>query len=217
MPTTYRKRTYRKKAYGKKKTYAKKSNVVARNVNLKKDLHFFKRGSMFPAEIVGNAAYTTGVLQQAQTFSMNQIINYGEFTSLFDRYMISHVQVKIYMKSSPDAQTATTAWQPRIWWIKDYDDNGPASISDMREHAKAKSAVLRTDRPIVINIKPAILSAVYRTALTTGYSPKWNTWIDCANIDVPHYGLKWVVDRFDNLNYTLQFETTYWVRCKDTR
>jgi len=44
---------------------------------------------------------------------------------------------------------------------------------------------------------PNILAEGYRTATSTGYSPKYGTWINCDDIEVPHFGLDVGVDKMN--------------------
>lgn len=180
-------------------------------------MHRFCRGSSATADIQGNAAFASGGLQRAYSFQLTDVQNATEFGALYDRYMITHVQMKFYLRVDPTAQSASTAIWPRMWYIKDYDDTTPASIAEIREHSQYKEHVLNPARPLVINLKPAILAQTYRTAVAAGYSPKWKQWVDMAQLNVPHYGFKMAVDDFTNTNYTLACEVRYWFSCKDVR
>lgn len=219
----FRRRTYRKKFTPRrfrrtsKKVFRKKFNAVARRVNIGRDVHYFKRGSSAYADLVGNAAYGPGVgYINALTFSLDQVRQPLEFTSLFDRYKITHVQLKFFMRLDPGAQPAGSAYTPRMWWIHDYDDSAPTVIDSMREHCKVKTALLKPGRPIVINVKPATLALIYNGA-TSAYSPQWSKWLDCGYSNIPNYGLKYALDQFDNPNYRIAIEATYWLAFKDTR
>lgn len=166
---------------------------------------------------VGNA--TTGApLLKGASFNLNNIPNVGEFTALFDQYMITHVQLRFHLQVDPSAQASASAVYPKIYTATDFDDDGaPATLNAIREHARCKVRVLNPNRPVVVNIKPAINTLVYRGITTSSYSPQWRKWIDCAQTDVPHFGLKWAVDNFTNTNYTLQVEGKMWFACKDVR
>lgn len=216
-PRSYR-RNYFRKPFRRyyRKTYAKRNTAITRKTNIRKDIHFFKRGSNAFNEIVGNAAYGPGIgYTAAYTFSLDQVRNYAELVALFDRYKINHVQLKFFLRVDPSSQTAGTAYYPRMWWLPDYDDNTPNTIDQMREHSKVKTAILRPNRPVVVNIKPCPLTLLYNGA-TSGYSPQWGKWLD-AGYNVPHYCLKWAIDQLDNTNYKIAIEATYWLSFKDTR
>lgn len=213
----YRRKVYKRKPFRKpyRKRNFKRTTAVARRTNVRKDIHFFKRSYNFGG-LTGNAAYSPYLA--GNTTSLSLLPNATEFSALFDRYMITHWQLKFYLKIDPSAQSAASASYPRMWWVADYDDSiAPVSLDDIRQHGKVKNAVLLPNRPLVINIKPAVLSLLYQSALTNQYCPKWRTWVDCAQLSTAHYGLKYGIDDFTNTNYTLNVESTLWFACKDTR
>lgn len=178
--------------------------------------HRFVRMQANPWSISGNAAYTPYVY--GQTFSMDQLVNNSEFGNLFDNYKITHAQVKFYLEIDPSAQSAAAAYYPKLLYVIDHDDaNAPASLNEMREHARCQVRVMTPQKPVVINIKPSALSEMYRSPITTSYVPKWHQWIDCAHLNVPHYGLKFAIDNFTNPVYTARQEVKLWFSCKDTR
>lgn len=212
-----RKRGGRSTAGQGRKKYQRTSRALtmARRVNLKKDTHFFTR-QFAGDEIVGNPLYAPGMF--ASTATLGAMPNVSEFTTLFDRYKITHWQLRFYLKIDPSAQAAATASYPRMFWIKDYDDaTPPASLNVLREHANCQTRVLTPYKPIVINVKPAVLAEVYRSAVATTYSPKWNQWIDMVHTDIHHFGLKFGFDDLTNTNYKVTVEQKLWFQCKDTR
>lgn len=208
-----RRRTYIRR---KKRVYRKKSSLrVTRRVNVNKDVHFFKR-SFFSGTINGSATHNPYL--EGLYFTFSQLPNVSEFSSLFDRYMITHAKVYYHLKIDPSAQTASTATFPKMYIVKDYDDSAvPASLNALREHSKCYYKVMTPNRPVVINIKPAILDTLYRSAVSSSYSPKWRQWVDMANTDVPHYGWKIGIDDLTNTNYKVECEVKLWFACKDTR
>ncbi|MEO5351385.1 MAG: hypothetical protein H7836_17345, partial [Magnetococcus sp. YQC-3] len=155
---------------------------------VRSEAHAFSRRFDW-ANINGNAGYIP--FTNASTFTFNQLPNIGDFISLFDRYKITYIKLYIWLKIDPSAQTAATASYPKLYWVKDYDDaSTPATLNEIREHQSCKVAVMHPNRPIVIRLKPSTLSLTYRSALASTYTPRWNQWVDMANTDVPHYGLK---------------------------
>lgn len=210
---TFRK-PYRKRTFSKQSTAVRTRRLTPRS-NLKTDDYAFKR-SFIGTTVTGNVAYnpfTAGI-----QFTLNQLPSWGEFANLFDRYMITYVKMYVHLKIDPSAQTAANASFPKLYWIKDFDDaNAPASINEMREHSKCQYRVLNPNRPVVIGIKPSVLSLAYRSAVTSTYVPKWRQWIDMATTDVPHYGIKVAIDNLQNTNYQVDFEYKVWIKCKDTR
>jgi len=139
------------------------------------------------------------------SFDLSQVINYSEFTTLFDQYMIKAVDFKIQMISNPDAvwdtnnsTTGTTVqnqtnWFPKFWYIRDYDGGGADSLSQIKERTGAKFFVMRPNKEYTIRLRPRVLVQTYKTLTTTGYAPK-RLFIDCADYSVPHYGMNAVID-----------------------
>lgn len=172
----------------------------------------------------------------AEEFSLSRTTGAAEFSALYDRYMITTVVVKFRIVNNPNSANAhntniaygsntgsnSTNWFPRLFVCPDYDDSSAESLTQLRERAKTKMYILKPNRYIKIAIKPAIAGQVYRTAASTGYAPKWNTWLDMNQNDVPHYGLKYVVDTSgfdpaDTQPFRLEIERTYYFKCKDVR
>lgn len=161
-------------------------------------------------------------------FAFDQMINYGEFTVLFDRYCINRVTLTFQLVNNPDAGTAmnlTTPlnslnYYPKIWYVYDSDDANPLTLSQIKERESVKCRILRPNAVVKINVRPAVLLQTYRTALTTGYAPKWGQYIDCGQPEVPHYGLKFVIDMIGNVpaaNFYVRQEAKYHFTLKDVR
>lgn len=178
-----------------------------------------------PVELDGYGLET----DYAQNFMFNQIKAYSEFSQLYDRYRITCVQLQVSMVNNPDAfllpngplnnQNVNNIY-PKFWYVRDYDDNSPLSLDALRERAMVKCILLRPNKIFKINVRPAILAQTYRTLATTGYAPKWKQWIDMAQTDVPHYGIKYAFDfqnqSIDTLKpYKFRIEFKYFFTCKN--
>lgn len=181
--------------------------------NRNRELYFFRRNAANETDMVGLPA--SAPLLRTYQFSLSNVTASTDFTNLFDMYKITFVQVKFYLVIDPSAQAAAVARYPRMWWTRDYDDANTLSINQIRERSKCGSALLTPHKPIVINVRPAITTQVYRTPISTGYAPKWNQWLDADQPDIPHYGLKIALDDLTNTNYRVQHEIKYWFACKN--
>lgn len=193
---------------------ARRTSAVS--TNLRNQVYYFRRMGTNPGSFSGNAIHIP--LTQGWSWNLGQIVNAGEFSSLFDHYSITCIVVKFYLKIDPSAQTPGTASYPRLYYCRDYDDaTAPASLNELREHQHTQVRVLFPNRPISIKLRPAVLDQVYRGVGTVSYTPVWKQWIDMAQTDVPHYGLKWAIDDFTNTNYRVDTETTFYFKCKGVR
>jgi len=191
------------------------TRAVTPRTNIRKDIYAFKR-RFFDGTIPGGP--TALPYLQAKTVTFQSLPNFADFSSLFDRYMISYLKVYYHLKTDPSAQSSVTATFPKLYWIRDYDDGlAPASLNELREHAKCQYRVMNPNKPVVFGLRPATLTEKYRSPISTTYSPQWNDWIDMATTDVPHYGWKIGIDDLTNTNYRVDVEVVMWFKCKDTR
>lgn len=203
---------------------------VSRSLNC----HSFRRMANSQIESVDGAG-----LSGALTFTLGDTINASEFDVLYDRFMITAVVLKFRIVNNPDAimglnnlggsgvnaswsSINSSNWYPRLFYCKDYDDSSPETLSQLRERAKTKMVVLKPNMYHKIIVKPACLVQAYYTSLGSGYAPKWKQWIDMAQKDLPHYGLKYNIDCSgqnpqDTQPFKIEIEKTYYFKCKDVR
>ena len=181
-----------------------------------------------------NTAYANGSF----TFALNDLTNYTEFTNLFDQYKITKVQIEFKMHTNPyilystqpvgGAQAAAPITFPTIYLVNDHDDATALTLAEFKERQSVRRFVLAPNKIIKWSVKPAILNQLYRTAVSTAYAPKYGQFIDCAQADVPHYGVKWGID-YDGAtlpqilagpygqDITVGVEMRYWFTTKDVR
>lgn len=222
----YRKRgrgSRRRKITRRRLTRRKRVSRVSRSLNV----HSFRR---WAGQAAYNFASPNVELDVTHNFQIGNIVNPTEFSSLYDRYMITGVLVRIRLINNPDAAqfpNLTTGGNPgniypRLWYCPDYDDNATETVSELKERSRTKMRVMHPDRDIKIFVRPAVNAQLYRTAVTTGYSPKWKQWVDFAQTDVPHYGLKWAAEiagfsPVASYPYSFTVNFCYYFKCKDTR
>lgn len=180
-----------------------------------------------PVDITGTT-YSLGLV-----FKLDDVKGAADFSDLYDRFKLTTVVLRFKLVTNPDAAyplntTGTSAqpgpanWFPKLWYCPDYDDNASETLAQIKERAQTKCKVLRPNQIVKIAVKPAVTVQTYRTATSTGYAPKWRQWIDMANQDVPHYGLKFVVDCCgidpqDSYPFKLEIDRQYYFTCKDVR
>lgn len=212
----YRKKAVPRKGYATKKYYNRRANKMAKFTNLRKDLYFFKRkriGTQYDL-----TAQPTGVIQ----FQLNDLVNSTEFTTLYDRYMITGVQVGFRLIYSPDSTGNVASSQyPNLYIKKDYDDNLTASTTDIIQSNKAKRVVLYPNRLYKMFVRPATLAYSKDSAGNSKTRPEWRKWQDCATTDITYLGIKWAIDTMGQAlpanTRHLQIEYTYYLAFKDTR
>jgi hypothetical protein len=164
-------------------------------------------------------------------FSLSDLPNVAEFTTLFDQYMITGVMLQIKMVNNPDGEYVintnpltgnNASFYPTLWYVADHDDRDTVSLAQIKEFDKVRHKVLRPNTEINIMLRPTTLTQIYRSALTTGYACNFKRqWLDVANTDIPHYGCKCVIDFEGVTPAVLQFDfkinARYFFKCKNVR
>lgn len=174
----------------------------------------------------GSAVYNEH--SAAETFQMDKIVNYADLTSNYDRYQIKGVQVKFtwtpgvaYKDGSNMMNGANDSYAPHLRWHVDYDDSGAAFWETLGADARTKTTRILPYKPVSIFVSPKVLVQLYETLTSTGYGPRRSPPIDTSDVNVPHYGLKYVI-RYPNLDRgesvadsslgQVQVEYTYYVK-----
>lgn len=135
-------------------------------------------------------------------FNFNELVNYSEFTALFDSYRIDRVEVTFQLVTNAystqqinSTSAQTTNWFPKIWVVPDYD--GPSATVDtlaqIKERQNLKCFVLEPNKMKKVTVYPKPLVQTYTVGGTSGKAPK-RMILDTAHVDVPHYGLTYVYD-----------------------
>lgn len=186
---------------------------------------------------------TTGILTVGSTaaqtewdlaacFSLNDIPNVAEFTSLFDMYKLNAVMFQIKMTSIPENINAPNGnvvnygnFYPTLWYAPDHDDNNTNTIAQLKEYERARHKVLRPNKEINIMLRPTTLSGTYNNSTIFGYQANYRkNWLDAAYPSIPHFGLKFAID-FEGLTlagsgagaFQFKINAKYYFSCKNTR
>lgn len=215
MPVT-RKRKATRQVWRRKKSQKTSTRNKVVSTNLRNQVYYFRRMNANPGAYTGNVLHTP--LLQGWSWNLGQLANVSEFSNLFDHYCITCIVVKFYLKIDPSSQTAATASYPKLYYCRDYDDStAPGTLNELREHQHTQVRVMNPNRPVTIKLRPSTLAQTYRGVGTVSYTPQWKQWIDMAQTDVPHYGLKWGIDDLTNTNYRVDTETFIYFKCKGVR
>lgn len=204
-----------RKGYGKKKFIRKK------RVGLRQPVQYFKRVEYNPGQIVVDA---TSDNVGAIVFSLAQVPSYTEFTSLYDQYKISAVKVKIVPRYNVSAfdniqSAAATPYIPQVFTAIDYDDSGVSTVSDLLQYQNCKMT-----RGNVIHqryLKPRCRNILQNLNGTASARAPFRGWIDSADPEVIHYGLKWAIPPFATgpIEQTTKFDVVveYYLAMKNVR
>lgn len=210
----FRRRYYkRKRFYRPKKRNQYRRKTFSASTGRRVVVHRFKRGSsaLKYEDILGGSP----TVSKNYTFSLEDVVNYTDFTNMYDAFKLTHVQLKFWLKFSPDANTPATAIYPRMWWVEDPDIDGAYTlIENFREDARCKTAQLRPGRPIVINLKPRVLLEAYSGSFQPAQRAMWLRDTEYAT---PHGGLKVIFNDMSTTFQQVQVEAKFWISCKNPK
>lgn len=178
-------------------------------------------------------ASTTGLIGYydvigSMSVSLNQLLNYTEFTTLFDKYRIDWIRLRVFSGANTAAINGK-GLLPSLVWSTDEDDavTTGLTVDGIREKMGCKERQFPQDgRPISIFIRPKIASMNAFGGLTTtvsGVSVKKADYINSSFAGLPHYGLKFAIrdlnlDTQANGVYTnIRFDITCGVSLRDVQ
>jgi len=162
------------------------------------------------------------------TWSLDQLNDYTEFTSLFDLYQIQMLKVNIIptktintvtQTGSGGTVTSSSYVMPTVYTAIDYNDSAATTLNDLMEYSTLK--VTRGGKIHSRYFRPKVACRLY-AGVTDGYSYKNAQWIgtSTANGDdaVPHYGLKYYFELpagqiADSISYKVI--TTFYMKFKN--
>lgn len=194
------------------------SRIVPRGV----PPHSFKRFVQIGA--IGNLLNSAETMF-AYTFSLDQLPNYTEFTSLYDQYMITKVVVKFYHIRDPSQVTNLAPGGAVSGGVLltaiDHDDSTPASSgNEMRQYSTCHVTNFGKDHTRVQ--VPCVLRQLYETAVTTAYTPSYRQWISTNDPGCQHFGLKIGLILNDGATapanaVQYRVEAVYYIKCKSVK
>lgn len=211
-----RKRVSRKGFSARKRLYTDMRStamVAPRPFPLYSKNHNFKQKAVPSSSsfVVTGGSYSTtdGLLKGAvaggadTTFTftprVDDLPQSATFSSLFDSYRINKVVLKLMTNwggGGPQsgswtggAGTAFDLDPQRVYTVIDHDDSTAlGSTSEALQYETCR--VTHPSKDITISFVPAVSATVYRTGVTSAYRQAYKVWMDLANTDVPHYGVK---------------------------
>lgn len=173
------------------------------------------------------------------SFSLANLPNLSEFTSLFDSYQIRKVVVSIipYQSEAQVSQEQLAAgavnwgdFSPIVHYAIDHDQVPPVTSNEsgvavLQQYVSYKKRRLISPggKGFRIVIKPRCATGVTNAAGTvvTGAETRRSQWLDLAQTGIPHYGLGMVFESISpsTTNFAVPFrmETTYYLKFKSPR
>lgn len=154
-------------------------------------------------------------------FMLEDLINYTEFTNLFQQYRIKGIKMT-FMPLGNTSYIGNTSYSlPQLGFVYDTDDaNVLTTRSDYQQYNTLKE--YRLDRPVRKWVVPKLSTSVYG-GVTPAYSQMSNKkWITTATTDAQYYGCKWFVDPIitgtgEQTLLKLRIICTYYIECRDVK
>lgn len=154
-------------------------------------------------------------------FKLADIPQSAEFVRLFDSYRINNITISAAPMTN-SSLTINPAY--KMLWAVDLDDDNAPTLGSMlqRSNVHIKTVTSGGSNPQVFYMKcrPRYLTEIYKTALSTGYGQgARKQWLDCADPEIPHYGIKVLFDTNPQLGSDVvwQFFVNYDIEFKSLR
>ena len=138
------------------------------------------------------------------TFAFSDLSESTQFTALYDQYKLRKIVLRVELITNLDASyfinqgSAVTNYAnffPRLWLIRDHDDSIAPTASGLASYSKVKERILVPNRTLRYSLKPSILESTYAGKRTVKFN---SGWLDMADTNIPHYGIKCAIDFVDN-------------------
>lgn len=158
---------------------------------------------------------------------LNMLPNFSDFTALYDQYKIKKVVFRLERPFTSNALDSsgtsgnTNTTNKFIRCVHDYD-GGTNLVQEYQylEYQNVKSYPACGVGPIRITLYPKLANAVFRndsfnTYANTTINPQW---IDVANTDVNHYGIRlWTPQLAVGNTQSYRVFASVILQCKNTR
>lgn len=153
------------------------------------------------------------------SFSLNDLTNAADFTTLYDQYRILKVEVELMPTVTGANPVNYTVIGGNIHSAIDYDSSTNPTVSELVQYSSYKGTKLdRTHKRVIY---PRTATSVYAGVATTGYSQsKYGQWIDCNSPGVVHYGLRALIDPCPQIvqgTMWISYRAKYYIQCKNIR
>lgn len=178
-------RKYRRRFNITRKAYIRKNSKVG---------HLTTKRFVYGGDLSGSD--TVPSLGGSKYFALNDLPSSGEFTSLFDQYMITGISYRWVIIRDP-IKVNTSTYQgiyPRVMWVHDHDSvQTPTAFSDLQQYPRCQEVYFTSDRMKTrwYYLKCAVAQQFYNGVTTSGYGAKWRQWLDSGYPGTQHYGLRW--------------------------
>jgi hypothetical protein len=131
---------------------------------------------------------TTVPTYQNMVFQLSNVSNVTALVGLFDQYRVKMIEVTLLPQNNNATNTATLG-NGLFHSVIDYDNQtNLTSIAGANEYENCvvSEGMIAHRRTFV----PRLAIAAYGSGAFTSFANEQDTWLDCANQSIPHYGVK---------------------------
>lgn len=179
--------------------------------------HLFKQKVV---DIITSTTNAGGFSIFSQSFSLAQLPNASEYTSLFDSYRIRKIKVTFQSTQASSKENEVAVASDLLFGaVIDVDDDSTTGWADFTEISQYNdwNPQKITGRKVKKYFTPTVNNQIQAdadpTALKTMYSPL----LDCADTSVTHLGLKCALLALPSQEYRLYRTTTYYLEFQNKR
>lgn len=193
-----------------KKRYAPKTKLVQRRRLARPMIRRMRNPNIYHFKrkffVVDNYAVTAGSdLKAGLSFSLGQLPDFTDFTSLYDQYRINKVVVKLIPKVTQAVLEGGVAMLnqnlQQVHSAIDYDDvTAPNSISDLTQYQNH-----RMSRGNQIHTRVFVPKAL-TTIGAVSSAPKAKQWLDTSTSGIQHRGMKLFIPAPNSTGTTLYYD-----------
>lgn len=171
-----------------------------------------------------NAFFTTsatGYYAGSQVFTLNDLTNPTEYTSLFDNYRLKKIKWCIMStQSTADEAGSGFTLTPYLGAVVDPDDNSVTGWTDFTQisqyndfNPKKLAGMTKVKKYFTPAVNDALDAVNNPTYVKTDYAPL----LDMGSPAIPHYGIKFMFKGANSTIYTFYIITTYYFQCSTRR
>lgn len=145
----------------------------------------------------------TAAVAFSRTFILSEYPDYAAYVGVWDQFRIVGVKWKLVPNFNVntgrtyfDANTATVVDKENVTPVcATCIDNNDASVPGSLDFVLAYNncRVQQANRPIKRYLKPTVLTQMWENIANTSYHPKKRCWIDSADFNTEHFGLKGII------------------------
>lgn len=192
-----------------------------------------KIATMTLSNVAGSVSYGSLSLD----FQLRDLVDYTDFTTLYDKYKLAFVKVRVIPLATSVATGAAYSSvfgqsSMIIHSILDSDDNAnapatAAGVDQLRQYQTYKVAnlIANAQRGVTRVVRPSILMAVNDSAGTPVGSRISRGWLNLGNSSVPHFGIKYIFegisggsgDPVNGVKIEMKIEAKFYLAFKEVR